>query len=63
MADLVELDMVEFDVILCMDWFHAFYASVYCRTRIVKFPFPDDPILEWKNNSVVPKRKLVHYVP
>ena len=33
MADLVELDMVDFDVILGMDWFHACYASIYCRTR------------------------------
>ncbi|KAH0730162.1 hypothetical protein KY289_001350 [Solanum tuberosum] len=58
MADLVELDMVDFDVILGMDWFHAGNASIDCRTRLVsvetlpiesvpvvsKFPevFPDD---------------------
>ncbi|KAG5614600.1 hypothetical protein H5410_014424 [Solanum commersonii] len=39
MADLVELDMVEFDVILCMDWLHACYASVDCRTRARKLVF------------------------
>ena len=32
MADLVELDMVDFDVILCMDCLHVCYASVDCRT-------------------------------
>ncbi|KAG5630834.1 hypothetical protein H5410_002551 [Solanum commersonii] len=32
MTDLVELDMVDFDVILVMDWVHACYASVECRT-------------------------------
>ena len=37
MADLVELDMVDFDVILGMDWLHACYASINCRTQIVKF--------------------------
>ena len=37
MADLVELDMVDFDVILGMDWLHACYALVDCRTRVVKF--------------------------
>ena len=37
MADLVELDMVDFDVILGMDWLHACYASIDCRTRVVKF--------------------------
>ncbi|XP_015057648.1 uncharacterized protein LOC107003914 [Solanum pennellii] len=32
MADLVEVDMVDFDVILNMDWLRACYASIYCRT-------------------------------
>ena len=36
-ADLVELDMVDFVVILCMDWLHSCYASVDCRIRIVLF--------------------------
>ncbi|KAH0637918.1 hypothetical protein KY289_037833 [Solanum tuberosum] len=40
MADLVELDMVDFDVILGMDWLHACYASIDCRTRAIKFQFP-----------------------
>ena len=37
MADLVDLYMVDIDVILDMDWILAFYASVYYRTRAVKF--------------------------
>ena len=32
MDDLVELDMIDFDVILCMDWLHACYASIDCKT-------------------------------
>ena len=36
MANLVELDMVDFNVILGMDWLHACYASLDCRTRVVK---------------------------
>ena len=35
-CDLVELDMVDFDVILEMDWLHAYYASIDCRTHRVK---------------------------
>ena len=31
-VDLVELDMVNFDVILGMDWSHAFFSSIDCRT-------------------------------
>ena len=45
-ADLIELDMVDFDVILSMDWLRACYASVDCRTRVVKFQFPNEPVLE-----------------
>ena len=32
MADLVESDMVDFGVILGMDWLHGCNASVNCRT-------------------------------
>ena len=34
---LIELDMVDFDGILGMDWLHACYASIDCKTRVVKF--------------------------
>ena len=29
----LELDMLDFDVILGMDWLHDFFASIGCRTR------------------------------
>lgn len=45
MANLVELDMVDFDVILGMDWLHVSYASVDCRTRVVKFQFPNELVI------------------
>ena len=47
-VDLVELDMLDFDVILGMDLLHACFDSINCRTRVVKFQFPNDTILEWK---------------
>ena len=46
LVDLVELDMLDFDVILGMDWLHAWFALIDCRTRVVKFQFPNEPILE-----------------
>ena len=36
-ADFVELEMIDFDVILVMDWLHSCYAIVDCRNRIVQF--------------------------
>ncbi|KAH0712585.1 hypothetical protein KY289_008544 [Solanum tuberosum] len=62
MAYLVELDMVDFDVILGMDWLHACYASVNCRTRVVKFQFPNEPVLLWKSSSAVPKGRFISFL-
>ena len=36
-ADLVELEMVDFDIILGIDWLHSCYALVDLRTRIIRF--------------------------
>ena len=47
-VDLVEPYMVDFDVILGMDSLPACFASIDCRTRVVKINFPNEPVLEWK---------------
>ncbi|XP_070041031.1 uncharacterized protein [Nicotiana tomentosiformis] len=39
-ADLIELDMVEFDVIMGMDWLASCYANIDCRSKMVRFQFP-----------------------
>jgi len=44
-VDLVELDRLDFDIILGMDWIHSCYASIDCRTRVVKFQFFNKPFL------------------
>ncbi|XP_069149172.1 uncharacterized protein [Solanum lycopersicum] len=62
MADLVELDMVDFDVIRCIDWLYSCYASVDCRNRLVKFQFPNESVLEWKSSLTVPKVRFISYL-
>ena len=44
-VDLAELDMLDFDIILGMDWLHACFASIDCRTRIVGLIFQMNPLL------------------
>ena len=40
-VELVDLYILDFDIILGMDWLHACFASMYCRTKEVKFKFPN----------------------
>lgn len=40
LADLIELGMVYFDLILGMDWLHSSYASLDCRTQDAEVPVP-----------------------
>ena len=47
----MEFDMVDFHVILGMDLLHACYASIYYRTRVVKFQIPNEPVIEWSSSS------------
>ncbi|XP_070049902.1 uncharacterized protein [Nicotiana tomentosiformis] len=44
--------MVEFDVIMGMDWLDSSFASVDCRSKMVRFHFPGKPVLEWKGEGI-----------
>ena len=76
-ADLVELPMHDFDVILGMDWLHSCYACMDCRNRVVRFCFPNEEELVWegynssrpnplilnlKDNKMMSKDLLCHLV-
>uniref|UniRef100_A0A1U7YRA6 Uncharacterized protein LOC104247112 n=2 Tax=Nicotiana sylvestris TaxID=4096 RepID=A0A1U7YRA6_NICSY len=61
-ANLFELEMVDFDVIMGMDWLASCYANVDCRTKMVRFQFPGEPVIEWKGNIATPKGRFISYL-
>ncbi|XP_070046221.1 uncharacterized protein [Nicotiana tomentosiformis] len=61
-ADLIELRMVDFDVIMGMDWLYSCFSKLDCRTRTVRLEFPNEPDIELKGDDVVPKGRLISYL-
>lgn len=59
LVDLVELEMMGFDVILVMDWLYASNASIDCRIRVVNFQFPNKSTLVWKGGNSSRKGQFV----
>ena len=45
MTDLIGLDVVDFDVILGMNYLHAYYSSIDFRTRVMKFQIPNELVI------------------
>ena len=58
-VELVELNMLDFDNILGMDWSHSFFASINCRTGVVNFNFPNEPVVEWNEGNSIPIGHIV----
>ncbi|XP_070019829.1 uncharacterized protein [Nicotiana sylvestris] len=59
--DLIKLGMVDFDVIIGMDWLYSCFAKLDCRTRTVRFEFPSESVIEWK--GIMCYRTVVYFLP
>ncbi|XP_070046796.1 uncharacterized protein [Nicotiana tomentosiformis] len=56
-VDLLLLIIVDFDVILGMDWLSPYHAILDCHTKTVALAMPGMPRLEWKGTlDYVPSR-------
>ncbi|XP_070023253.1 uncharacterized protein [Nicotiana sylvestris] len=62
MDDLIELGMVDFDVIMGMDWLYSCFAKLDSRTKTMRFEFPGELVVEWKGDNVVPKGRFISYL-
>ena len=51
--------MVDFDVILGMDWSRDCFVLTDYRTRIVKFNFPQKLIKECREGSYIPRGRII----
>ncbi|XP_070026358.1 uncharacterized protein [Nicotiana sylvestris] len=58
-ADLLLLSMVDFDIILGMDWLSPHYAILDCHAKTVTLAMPGLPWLEWRSTlDYVPSRVI-----
>ena len=53
LVDLVELEILEFDVILGMDWLFAHHAVLDYFNKVVTLSIPGKPVIRYKG-AVVP---------
>ncbi|XP_049392021.1 uncharacterized protein LOC125856500 [Solanum stenotomum] len=62
-SDVVtELEIVDFDVNMGMDWLSSCYATFDCRAKVGRFHFPGEPVLEWKGNAMMPRVRFISYL-
>jgi len=61
-VDLLLLDMVDFDVILGLDWLSTYHAILHCHDKMVTLDMPGLPRLEWKGTLGHSPSKVISYV-
>ncbi|XP_033509070.2 uncharacterized protein [Nicotiana tomentosiformis] len=52
LADLIVLDMVDFDILMGMDWLSSCYSIVDFHAKIVKFEIPNEPSFILRGSQV-----------
>ena len=58
-ADLVELPMNDFNVILGMEWLYKCYTFMDCRSRVVRFFFLNELEMVWEGYNLSRSSPLI----
>ncbi|XP_041017964.1 uncharacterized protein LOC121260188 [Juglans microcarpa x Juglans regia] len=58
-ADLIKFKLLEFDIILGMDWLYQYFACINCRSRIVSFQLPGRKYLEFAGSKIKAKPAII----
>ncbi|WMV23781.1 hypothetical protein MTR67_017166 [Solanum verrucosum] len=61
-ADLFELEMVDFDLILGIDWLASCQAIMDCHSKIARFKIPSEPNFMLQGNQVPSSNNLILFI-
>lgn len=61
LTNLVDLEMIDFDVIMRLDWLYSCYTKLDCRSKIVRFEFSNELVIERKRNITMLIGRFISY--
>ncbi|XP_015163797.1 uncharacterized protein [Solanum tuberosum] len=61
-VDMILLDMLDFDVILGMDWLSPYHALLDCYAKTVTLAIPGIPRVEWRGTSGSYPNRVISYI-
>ncbi|XP_069147666.1 uncharacterized protein [Solanum lycopersicum] len=61
-ADLKVLEMIDFDVILGMDWLSSYHAILNCHAKTITLAMPRIPIVEWRGTLSHPSKGVISFL-
>lgn len=61
-VDMIILEMVDFHVILGMDWLSLYHAILDCYAKTVTLAMPGKPTIEWISSSGSYPNEVISYI-